>query len=383
MIKIEKKEECCGCSACYNICPKNAIHMQEDEKGFKYPVIDKEKCINCGLCQKVCPIINNNNIANNPQAYACYCKDEDIRIKSSSGGIFTLLATYILFNSGVVYGVALDSEFNVKHIRIDSIEKLENLRGSKYVQSNIGDTYKEVKKLLDDDIKVLFTGTPCQIEGLKCFLQKDYENLYTQDLICHGVPSPKVWRKYLEYQKNKNSEIIKSISFRNKDRSWTLFGMKITFDSGVYSKDLGHDLFMQMFLQNICLRDSCYACKFKKYNRISDITLADFWGINHIMPEMNDDKGTSLVIVNSEKGKRLFEEIKDSIVYETANLDDALKYNPSMIESVKVNNKRESFFEDLDEMDFESLAKKYLVKTSIIKRGIRKLKRIIKKIIKE
>ena len=202
MINIKDKSKCCGCSGCMNICPKNAIIMKEDKNGFKYPIVDKEKCINCGLCEKVCPILNNKKEQQKEiKAYACYNKNIEERLKSSSGGIFILLAKEILKRNGIVFGAAFDENFNVKHISIDNEKDIEKLMGSKYVQSNMGKVYKEVKEFLENGKYILFSGTPCQIEGLKKFLKKDYDKLYTQDIICHGVPSPKIWQMYLEYQK--------------------------------------------------------------------------------------------------------------------------------------------------------------------------------------
>ena len=383
MIKIENKENCCGCWACANICPKDAITMVEDEKGFKYPKIDKEKCINCGLCEKVCPIINNKNVKREVKAYACFNKNLEIRIYSSSGGIFSLIANYILDLNGVVFGAQFDKEFNVVHSYIDNKKDLYKFQCSKYVQSEIGDTYRKAKELLDNDKYVLFTGTPCQIEGLYKFLRKDYDKLYTQDFICHGVPSPRVWRKYLKETNNKYKEQPKEISFRSKDNSWQDFELKILYKNNVYRNTQGKDTYLRAFLNDICLRDSCYKCNFKKKNRVSDITLADFWGIDNIDKSMNDDKGTSLVVVNSDKGKELFEKLKDNMEYKEVNLDDAIKYNMNMITSVKMNKNREKFFNELDETDLDSLVKKYIKKRSIVRRVLGKAKRIVKKILRK
>lgn len=192
MIKIEDKSKCSGCHACYSICEKKAIIMKEDKKGFKYPSVNKEKCTNCNLCEKVCPILNNQTISNEPIAYACYNKNEKVRLESSSGGIFSLISAEILKKDGVVFGASFNNEFMIEHTCIESIEELYKFRGSKYVQSIIGDTYKKAKEFLKHGKYVLFTGTPCQIEGLLKYLGKDYDNLYTQDIICHGVPSPNV-----------------------------------------------------------------------------------------------------------------------------------------------------------------------------------------------
>ena len=378
MIEITNKTKCCGCHACYNVCPKGAIKMQQDEKGFKYPVIDKEKCINCGLCTKVCPILNNNQIENKPVAYACINKDENIRSQSSSGGIFTILAEEILEKNGVVFGATFDEKYNVVHEYIEKKEDLEKFRGSKYVQSSINDTYKKAKEFLEKDRYVLFTGTPCQIEGLKKYLRKDYDKLYTQDIICHGVPSPKVWKKYLEYRENEDKEKPQNISFRNKENGWKLYKIKFGYLKSKYEKNQNEDIYMQAFLKNTSLRDSCYNCSFKKKNRISDITLADFWGIENVLPEMDDNKGTSLVIVNSIKGQELFEKIKDNIGFKKVDLEDAIKYNKSMIESAKKDKNREKFFENLDKMKFDKLVKKYTYKRGIIRKILSRIKRIFK-----
>lgn len=378
MLINNEKEKCCGCYACYNICKYGAITMVKDEKGFEYPQIDKTRCVNCGICEKVCPIINNQNTSNSVKAYACINKNTQERLESSSGGVFSLIAEKILNKNGVVFGASFDNEYNVEHIYIDKKEELYKLRGSKYVQSKIGNSYKKVKEFLEKDLYVLFTGTPCQIEGLLKYLQKDYEKLYTQDIICHGVPSPKVWQKYLEYRYKKDKNKPKRIYFRNKDDGWTLFNMKFCYDKFYYKQNQKRDLFMQAFLKNTILRDSCYNCRFKKMNRLSDITLADFWGIKNVIPEMYDNKGTSLVIINSIKGNNLFSEIKNNMKIKEVSVDEGIKFNSAMISSVKKDVKREEFFQNLETMSFDKLVKKYTTKSSIIKRVTNKILRILK-----
>lgn len=381
-MEIINKIECTGCSACYNICPKHAIEMIEDKKGFEYPKINKEKCIDCKLCVKACPILHYNIVNNIPKAYAVINNNEITRDKSASGGVFSLLAEYIIDNNGVVFGAEFDKNWRVKHYYIENKENIDKFRGSKYLQSTIGNTYKLAKEFLKNGKKVLFTGTSCQIEGLKSYLMKDYENLYTQDIICHGVPSPKVHNKYLEYQKNKfKTTKINKIEHRNKDNGWRNFKLKIKFDKNTYKESHKKDLFMQAFLRNTILRDSCYNCHFKKKNRISDITLADFWGIENILPDMDDDKGTSLVIVNSKKGQELLENIKDKIQCKSVDFETAIKYNPSMTKSAKKDKQSDKFFENLDKMDFDKLVKKYTYTPSKLKKIINKIKGIIKKII--
>lgn len=359
---VIEKNKCTGCMACKNACPKNAIKIEEDKTGFLYPKINKEYCINCGICKNVCPVKNKlEENKNNIEVYACKNKDAQTRLNSSSGGIFTLIANYILKQDGIVFGAAFNEKFEIVHKWTDKEEELANFRGSKYLQSKMGDSFKEVKKFLEEGRKVLFTGTPCQVEGLLTFLRKDYKNLYTQDFICHGVPSPKVWRKYLEYKKGIQKELPQKISFRSKDvAGWNDFHMKFTYSN--FEENIHHDVdpYMKLFLNNIDLRETCYNCNFKKMKRNSDITVADFWGINKVRPEMNDEKGISAVLVNSLKGKEIFESIRNDIIWTEENIEDVIKYNFCLIKSIYYNKEREEFFQDLDKLSFEDVLKKYL-----------------------
>lgn len=363
MIDIQDKTECSGCSACKNICPRNAISMVEDEYGFLYPHINYNACINCNLCEKVCPIINSSKEELEvPKAYAAFNKDEKIRMQSSSGGVFTLLASKIINMGGVVYGASFNEKFLVVHDKAKTKEEIQKFRGSKYIQSELKNVFKEIRNLLQDDKYVLFTGTPCQVEGLKSFLGKEYSKLYTQDLICHGVPSKKVWEKYLESKEKINNSEIKNVSFRNKEnKGWNKYQIFLEYQKNKEYIDHSEDIFMKIFLNDIALRDSCYKCKFKKKHRISDITLADFWGINNVIPKMNDEKGTSLVIVNSKKGQDLMNEIKENIVYEEVDFEKAISNNLSMTTSPLQSEKREEFFKDLENYDFEYLIEKYKI----------------------
>ncbi len=381
---LNLRNNCCGCQACYNKCPKNAIEMIEDEKGFKYPKVNKEKCINCGLCEKVCPILNNNKIENNPKAYACINKDEEIRMQSTSGGIFTLLASAIIKRGGVVFGAAFNNEFGVYHTYSETTEDLKKFRSSKYLQSDIQLSYKKAKELLDDGRYVLFTGTPCQIEGFKSFLLgKEYDNLYLQDIICHGVPSPLVWKKYKEYREKKANSKLGKMSFRSKENTtWEEYHVNMKFENNS-NYDINHndDAYMKAFLKHLSLRESCTDCKFKKNNRISDITLADLWGIKNVKPELNDEKGTSLVIVNSTKGQELMNEIRELMICEEVDFQKAITGNPSFNTVSKINPKADLFFEELDkDVDFERLIKKYIPKDSIFTKMKKKIKRMIKSV---
>lgn len=377
MIKIEKNENCCGCSACVNACTKNAIKFVEDDEGFKYPSINKDKCINCDICTKVCPIQRESHSVqyNYPRAYAGISLNSEIRKESSSGGIFTILAEEILKSGGVVFGAKFDSEFNVVHNYVETEKELKHLRGSKYVQSEIGNSYVETKKFLEDGRMVLFTGTPCQISGLKSFLKKDFDNLYTQDIICFGVPSPKVWRKYLEYRKQKDNNMPKNITFRDKRNSWKLFSVMFDYGNRQYEQSKAKDLYMKFFLEGLSLRTSCYNCKFKLKNKVADITLGDFWGIENIMPELDDDKGVSAIIVNNEKGKKLLETVSARMNIKEVGLNNIIASNSMLEKSTQYNKSRENFFSDLDKMDFEKLAKKYLKKPSFMRKVASKIKR--------
>lgn len=373
MINIENKKDCTGCYACANICPKNCISMDRDIEGFRYPIINKSKCIECNLCEKVCPLIHERKIDNNPIAFACYNKDELIRKKSSSGGIFSLLAQVVIENNGVVFGAKFDENFNVIHDYASNIDEVAVFRGAKYVQSTIGNTYKDAKEFLDNGKMVLYSGTPCQISGLKRYLRKDYDNLFCVDLICHGVPSHKAWSKYKNYLSN--GKQIESISFRDKKYGWKSYSVKFKFKDGSEKLIKGsEDKYIRGFIGDIYLRPSCHDCKFKTLNRESDITLADFWGINNVLEEMDDDKGTSLIFVNSEKGQRLLENISDSIIKKDVDINEAVKYNLSAIKSSYCNPRREYFFRKIDKLNFDKLVKKSLmdpldirIKTKILK----------------
>ena len=382
MQKITEKYKCTGCHACYNICPVNSIKIEPDNDGFLHSAIDEKTCINCGRCQRVCPVIKDYIGNKKGQAFACINKNEDVRLQSSSGGVFSLIAEYVLSQNGVVFGAAFNDDFGVKHIEILSEDELYKLRGSKYLQSTIGDTYKKAEEYLKQGKMVLFSGTPCQISGLKSYLGKEYDNLILQDFICHGVPSPAVWKKYIEFRETRSNLKAKTAYFRDKTYGWKKFSLKCIFDNDdEYVQTLDKDEFMQSFLKNLCLRPSCYNCHSKSINRESDITLADFWGIDNVLPEMNDDKGTSLVLVNSQKGKDVFHKISANMIYKEVDIMEAVKYNSSAYKSVDYPKNRDKFMKLVKKMDFDKALNKSIRK-SLINRIINKFNFVIRRVLK-
>lgn len=351
MIEITNKEQCCGCSACVHICPKHSISFYEDKEGFLYPQVDLETCVDCGLCEKVCPIINQDSEREPLEVYAAKNNDESIRLKSSSGGIFTSLAEKIIDEGGVVFGARFNEKWGVVHDYTDTKEGLEPFRGSKYVQSSIGESYKQVETFLKDGRKVMFTGTPCHVAGLKKFLRKEYENLLTVDLVCHGVPSPLVWRVYLEEEVDrqnnagkksvlaypKDAPILSGVNFRDKSVGWKKYSFVLNFSkvsvageenivlSTVYT---GND-YMRAFLSNLSLRPSCFSCSVKAGKSGADITIGDFWGIESVLPELDDDKGTNLILANNQKGLASLKTLSCEFV--TVGIKEAIKSNIAYI----------------------------------------------------
>lgn len=382
MIQIDDKQKCCGCSACAQACPKQCITMRYDKEGFLYPYLVTDECVDCGICEKVCPVLEAvPDTDGEPQAYAAFNKNETERLESSSGGIFTLLAKAILKSGGVVFGAAMTEDCRaVYHLAVESENELYRLCGSKYLQSDIGTTYQEAERWLKTGRKVLFSGTPCEIEGLRSYLRREYENLLCVDVICHGAPSPKLWEKYVCYRENRASSTARRTFFRHKKYGWKTYAVLFEFSNNTaYEQILSKDLFMQMFLQNLCLRPSCYACAFKKRNRLSDITLADFWGCDDICPELDDDKGLSLVLIHSVKGRQIITDLNGGMVCKSVKLKQALPGNTSLVKSCAEPEKRRDFMRQLDELDIPELARKYLARptvTEIIKRlvptGIKK-----------
>lgn len=349
MIEIINREECSGCSACENICPVHAIRMVEDYEGFPYPQIDTTTCVHCNKCEQVCPISNYERLKTDAKEKCIYKKaygakniDAHSREFSSSGGVFWAVASEFIRDGGFVVGAAFDDGFQVRHKLVNSLEELPALRGSKYIQSSINLIYKDVKRLLVEGKKVLFTGLTCQIEGLMGYLGKEYDNLYLIDLICLGIPSPGVWRGYLEtFFKSKK---IKSINFKDKSQGWHNFSVAIEFENGGKYLETGFDnYFMEAMFKGFTLRPSCFSCKFKSEIRRSDITIADCWGCENYLPEMDDNKGTSMVIVHSKKGMKLLNLLKMHCVIKEFDYANVLSGNPNYYHRVERAKKRGLF----------------------------------------
>lgn len=377
MINIKNKQDCCGCSACAQRCPKQCIAMAEDEEGFLYPKVDISKCIDCHLCEKVCPVINQDDPRTPLNVYAAKNQNDQIRLDSSSGGIFTILAEQVINAGGVVFGACWDEEWNVKHDYAECLDDLVKFRSSKYLQSIIGDNYLKAEQFLKSGRTVLFTGTPCQIAGLKHFLRKDYDNLLAVEVICHSVPSSGIWQRYLEERLQTlrwSKSDIKHISFRNKETGWKGYSFIIENKNGNAFSELGSkNAFMRGFLADLYTRPSCQACPAKQLKSGSDITLGDFWGIDSLMPEIDDDKGVSAIIINTEKGRKALHSVNDLIPSSWA---DICVNNPALVKSAKVSENKERFFLK-DELSFEKkihiLCKRPFSLRQTISRILRKL----------
>jgi len=350
--------------------------MGSDREGFLYPVFEEDKCIDCDACEKVCPIINSTKEKEFKQkAYIVQHKDDGIRRDSSAGGAFTAIATTIIQRGGVVFGAAYDENFQVLHTYVETIDNLYKFRNSKYVQSHLGNCFGQTKKFLIEGRWVCFSGTPCQIEGLYSFLGKTYEKLVLVDVVCHGIPSPLIWNKYLEYQKIHEKQ-IDNICFRDKYYGYKYSTMSmIRNNKNVYHAGSQMDPMLRAFFSDICDRPSCYDCKFKKHYRLSDFTIWDCFTVRAFDKKLDDDKGTTRVLIHTPKGKQLFEEIKTLVICKEIDPFKLVYGVKEMFESVTPNVKRTPFFEDAKQMDGRQLFQKYFpITTEVrIKTTIRKV----------
>lgn len=378
---------CSGCSACYAICGSEAISMAADAEGFLHPLIDPAKCVDCGLCAKACPALVCQSPREPLAVFAAKANDDDLRMRSSSGGVFTLLSRAVIADGGIVFGAGFDhSDWRVVHKSAENEEELEDLRGSKYVQSDMGDTYKCVKAELRKNRNVLFTGTPCQIAGLRLFLGKEYDNLLLVDVICHAAPSPLAWRKYLENRlatdcadRTGGLKDIMSISFRRKNSGWKRYSLSLRFaNDEEYLKRQTQDTFLRGFLSELYNRPSCHQCSLRELKSGSDITIGDYWNVHEKFPEMDDDKGTSLILLNTDKGKTAFNNIYKALTVTESDFFDAARINPAIVKSPAPHKNRNSFFKRIERSGFDGLVIRLLARP-VLKRLIRRLKNMMRR----
>ncbi len=404
MIKIVNKQDCCGCSACVQRCPKHCITLKEDGEGFLYPHVNSDECIDCGLCEKVCPELHHGERHIPLEVYAAKNKDESIRMQSSSGGIFTLLAEKVIQEGGVVFGAAFDANWEVMHTYAETMEGLVDFRGSKYMQSRIGTAYQDAEYFLKQGRKVLFSGSPCQIKGLKLFLRKNYDNLIAVDFICHGVPSPKVWREYLKEtiarKGGKNSVLsypipckigIDAVDFRSKSTGWKKFSFALTLsetsvegvkNTVLLSSVFSENPFMRAFLADLILRPSCYSCPSKSGRSGSDLTIADYWAIPQVAPEFDDDKGVSLVLVQTEKGKSFYQSLKEKTTFIVTSYQEAQGANGGFKEKTPMHPKRSRFFTEFAQSDDIIGLIDRTLRIPLYRKLLKKVKNGIKKMLK-
>lgn len=352
------KEKCTGCHACYNVCPKNAIDMIEDEYGYIYPKINKDKCINCGLCCKVC-YYNKEMVASKPyKCYAMQALDKNIHKTSTSGGAATVISKYIIENGGVVYGAAYNHDLSLHHIRIDKIDELVKLQGSKYVHSYIIDNYKKVLKDLKDNLIVLFIGTPCQVDGLRNYLRKDYMNLLTIDLICHGVPSQKFLKDEICLHVDIND--VNNISFRNEEgKNFKLLDIS---NKNLYSKSDNANYYYIGFMNGLLLRENCFNCPYSKPERVSDLTIGDFWGLGREKEFKGSKKdGISVILINSQKGEEVIDKCKDLMFLEERDINEAINGNYNLRKPSIKNKNRELFLSTYLTKGYQKAIEKSLI----------------------
>lgn len=386
MIQIQDKSKCCGCCACVDVCAHHAITLKTDIEGFWYPEVDKDKCVDCGLCEKVCPELHildlkKNDFEKPAHTIAAINKNMSVRWDSTSGGAFSALADVMYAQGGYVSGAVYNDDFSVSNYISNNQEDLKRLRSSKYLQSKAEGLYKQIRDLLRNGEKVLACGTPCQMAALRSFLRKDYDNLTIVDFICRGVNSPKVYRKYLDSLERKYGGKVVYVKAKNKELGWRNLTRKVVFDNGkVYYGVLMDDDFRRGYHTNVFCRPSCYHCQYKGFPRMADITIADYWGIENVDKNLDNNIGTSMILLNSKKGIEYFEQAKEKFEWKETRFESILPGNIALrkpIQPAKID--RKAFFEDLDNGTFDDVVKKYFPKNNI---NSLSLKQRIKNVIK-
>lgn len=377
-IRVIRKEDCTGCDACLCACPVHAIRNKADEEGFLYPDIEEEKCVHCGLCINACPVWSMPPLNIEKYAYAAYAKDKDEHCTSSSGGIYAVFARYVLENDGYICGAAFDESLTLKHLLSNQEKDLEIIKGTKYVQSEVGSVFSQIEKVVKEEKQVLFCGTPCQVGGLKSYLKRDYDNLLTIDLICHGVPSPMVLKMYLSELQKDNTVV--GMSFRNKTEGISNVYLDYYLMNGEVIQEKYEDSeFIKGFIQNLTIRPSCFNCEFKGQDRCSDITIGDFWGLNDYHPEMITNMGTSAVLIHTKKGKWFFNQIQPNINCVESKPEYVAFWNTCLEQSVEKNPRRDEFFKRINMMSIkDNINDLYIVPTNIKKNSL--AKKILRKI---
>lgn len=359
--KTLAKSECCACTACEQACPVKAISFVKDDEGFLYPTINKDKCIDCGLCERVCPVeYPNYSNTDSPEVYAAMVKEVEQRKKSSSGGMFYAIASWILNQGGIVYGATMDDNHQVKHIGIDNFEDLNLLRGSKYVQSDLKQVFSEIKEVLRTGRWCYFVGTGCQVAGLKSFLRKDYETLLTSDLVCHGVPNQWLFDQHIQYIEQKYNGKVSEYQFRNNELWGGCEIFNLTNSKGKVKryKFPSYELspYLYSFMYGMTSRYSCYQCPYARIPRQGDITLADYWGVKEFFPEIDRTNGVSLLLLNTQRGEIIFNKLKDNCVVRKSSVSNASKYNGNLVSVSKKNNIRDGIYKQIKDRGYESFA---------------------------
>lgn len=361
MITNIEPSKCCGCAACVNACPQHCIVMRPNTEGFLYPEVDAKSCVKCGQCEKACfMIVKSKEEPFAEEYWAIRAHDMDIVKHSSSGGVFYLLASEVLAHDGVVFGAWYAEDGTVKHTMVENLSDINLLCGSKYVQSDIGDCYRVIRQQLNQNKRVLFSGTPCQVSGLISFLGKHPRELLCVEVACHGVPSPLLLKKYVEYEGQKKKQTVSSVEFRNKVKGWRNYALALKLANGkTYYESKRESIYLRIFLKDIALRESCYQCETKGTESRADIILADFWGLTDTWSQFNDNKGTSLAITRTKAGSEALEEIKLKCIYQQITQQDAMKNNKSIRHSACRPPERDGFYKDLVSVPFNKIVSKY------------------------